>query len=133
MSELYRVEFKVRDYECDMQGIVNNAVYFHYLEHARHEYLLACGLDFAKLTREKIHLVVVRSEMDYKASLQSGDQFYVTVQYQPVSRLRFGFRQQVRRSADDKLMLDALITGTALNEQGRPYVPQFLSQLVPTC
>lgn len=132
MSELFQVAFKVRDYECDMQGIVNNAVYFNYLEHARHEYLLACGLDFAKLTREKIHLVVVRSEMDYKASLQSGDQFYVTVQYQPISRIRFGFRQQVRRSVDDKLMLDALITGTALNEQGRPYLPEFLSQLVPT-
>jgi acyl-CoA thioester hydrolase len=129
MTELFSVDFKVRDYECDMQGIVNNAVYFHYLEHARHEYLLACGLDFAKLTREKIHLVVVRSEMDYKASLQSGDKFFVTVQYQSVSKLRFGFRQQVRRSADGKLMLDALITGTALNTQGKPFVPDFISAL----
>lgn len=129
MTELFRVDFKVRDYECDMQGIVNNAVYFNYLEHARHEYLLACGLDFAKLTQEKIHLVVVRSEMDYKASLQSGDSFVVTVQYQPISKLRFGFRQQVLRSKDGKLMLDALITGTALNEQGRPFAPEFISQL----
>lgn len=129
MTELFRVDFKVRDYECDMQGIVNNAVYFNYLEHARHEYLLACGLDFAKLTQEKIHLVVVRSEMDYKASLQSGDSFVVTVQYQPISKLRFGFRQQVLRSKDGKLMLDALITGTALNEQGRPFAPEFIRQL----
>ncbi|MBU2223338.1 MAG: acyl-CoA thioesterase, partial [Gammaproteobacteria bacterium] len=31
---VFSVDFKVRDYECDMQGIVNNAVYFNYLEHA---------------------------------------------------------------------------------------------------
>lgn len=131
MSELFTLDFKVRDYECDMQGIVNNAVYFHYLEHARHEYLLSRGVDFAALARDKIHLVVVRSEMDYKASLQSGDHFNVTVAYQPVSKVRFGFRQQVLRSSDGKLMLDALITGTALNARGRPFVPDVLSLLEP--
>ncbi len=67
---MFSVEFKVRDYELDMQGIVNNSVYFNYLEHARHEFLLAKGVDFAALARDKINLVVVRSEMDYKASLQ---------------------------------------------------------------
>lgn len=131
MSDLFQLDFKVRDYECDMQGIVNNAVYFHYLEHARHEYLLSRGVDFAALARDKINLVVVRSEMDYKASLTSGDLFYVTVQYQPVSKVRFGFRQQVRRSSDQQLMLDALITGTALNARGRPFVPDVLNLLVP--
>ena len=30
--EPYRLKFKVRDYECDMQGIVNNSVYQNYLE-----------------------------------------------------------------------------------------------------
>jgi len=129
MSDLFTLDFKVRDYECDMQGIVNNAVYFHYLEHARHEYLLSRDVDFAALAREKINLVVVRSEMDYKASLQSGDHFIVTVQYQLVSKLRLGFRQQVLRQQDGKLMLDAFITGTALNAQGKPFVPGFIGHL----
>ena len=118
----FQVEFKVRDYECDMQGIVNNGVYFNYLEHARHEYLLAKGLDFADLTAKKIHLVVVRSEMDYKNSLTSGDQFVVQVSVERISKVKFGFRQRVVRLSDQKVALEALVIGTALNERGRPFI-----------
>jgi acyl-CoA thioester hydrolase len=118
----FQVEFKVRDYECDMQGIVNNGVYFNYLEHARHEYLLAKGIDFADLTAKKIHLVVVRSEMDYKNSLTSGDQFVVQVSVERISKVKFGFRQRVIRLSDEKVALDALVIGTALNERGRPFI-----------
>ena len=32
MAHVYEMEMMVRDYECDMQGIVNNAVYQNYLE-----------------------------------------------------------------------------------------------------
>lgn len=126
---MFAVDFKVRDYECDMQGIVNNAVYFNYLEHARHEFLLSKGIDFAALARDGINLVVVRSEMDYKGSLASGDLFQVTVQYQQISKLRFGFRQQVVRSRDGAVLLDALVTGTAVNSRGRPFVPDALALL----
>jgi len=125
------LEFKVRDYECDMQGIVNNSVYFNYLEHARHEFLLDRGIDFAELARRNINLVVVRSEMDYRASLTSGDRFVVTVVVEPISKVRFGFRQQVIRLPDDKVVLDGLIIGTAINARGRPEVPaEMLALLV---
>jgi acyl-CoA thioester hydrolase len=67
-QSVFSVSFKVRDYELDMQGIVNNSVYFNYLEHARHEYLITKGVDVAALAKEGINLVLVRSEIDYKAS-----------------------------------------------------------------
>lgn len=118
----FQIEFKVRDYECDMQGIVNNGVYFNYLEHARHEFLLAKGIDFADLTAKKIHLVVVRSEMDYKNSLTSGDRFVVQVVVERMSKVKFGFRQRVIRLSDEKVALEALVIGTALNERGRPFI-----------
>ena len=54
-SKLFHLELRVRDYQCDMQGIVNNAVYPSYIEHARHEFLKVMGLDFSGLTRRRIN------------------------------------------------------------------------------
>jgi len=119
----FRLDFQVRDYECDMQGVVNNAVYQNYLEHARHEYLKTLGLDFAEFTRQGINLVVVRAELDYKKSLYSGDSFYVELCVERVSPVRFAFLQQIRRVPDDALILAARIVGTALNQGGRPRLP----------
>jgi len=122
MATCFQLMSKVRDYELDMQGIVNNGVYFNYLEHARHEFLLANGVDFAALAEQDIHLVVIRSEMDYKASLKSGDEYVVSVAVERLSKVKFGFRQQVVRSSDQKICVNALVIGTALNERGRPYI-----------
>lgn len=128
----FTVGFKVRDYECDLQGIVNNSVYFNYLEHARHEFFHAHGVDFAQLAKDKINLVVMRSEMDYKQSLLPGDEFYVAVEPQRISRLKFAFKQTLIRKHDEKIMLNALVIGTALNEKGRPFLPAQIDNLFKT-
>lgn len=124
------LQLSVRDYECDLQGVVNNAVYQNYLEHARHEFLKSHGVHFADVTRAGIHLVVVRAELDYRQSLVSGDEFRVETRMQQVSRLKFAFRQDIIRNSDNKEILNALITGVALNEQGRPYMPEMLTRMI---
>lgn len=125
----FMLDLSVRDYECDMQGIVNNSVYQNYLEHARHEYLKHVGLDFAALARQSINLVVIRAELDYKASLTSGDSFCVGLTFVRESPLRFAFLQDIYRLPDKKLILNAKIIGTALNERGRPFLPSQLEAL----
>lgn len=129
MSYRHNIEFKVRDYECDMQGVVNNAVYQNYLEHARHEFLLAEGINFAEITASGINLVVVRAELDFRDSLRSNDSFVVSSNLQRVSRVRFQFIQDIYRLSDCKLMLQALITGTSVNQRGRPFLPEVLERL----
>ena len=123
MGELFKLVLKVRDYELDMQGIVNNGVYFNYLEHARHEFLLSKGVDFAALSKQGVNLVVIRSELDYKSSLMSGDGFWVEVAVERLSKVKFGFRQRVVRESDGKVCVEALVIGVALNQQGRPFLP----------
>lgn len=127
--EAYRLEFKVRDYECDLEGIVNNAVYMNYLEHTRHEYFLSIGMDFAALAKSGINLIVVRAEMDYKFPLRSGDRFYVTVTPVRESRIRLAFMQNIFRLPDEKPIMTAKITGTAMNEKGRPCMPAELNEI----
>ena len=129
MDYQFKLDFKVRDYECDMQGVVNNSVYQNYLEHTRHEFLLASGIDFSELTRQHINLVVVRAELDYKLPLVSGDVFWVGLNMQRTSKVRFDFLQSIYRNKDYKLALQAKITGTALNQRGRPFVPDFIKLL----
>ena len=126
----FKLEFSVRDYECDLQGIVNNAVYQHYLEHARHEFLKTIGLNFAELVEHKINLVVARAELDYRHSLRSGDVFFVGINVERVSPLRFAFLQDIYRLPDEKLILEGKIIGTGLNERGRPELPLQLAQLI---
>ena len=129
MQYSHHLEFKVRDYECDLQGVVNNGVYQNYLEHARHEFLLSHGINFAEVTAAGINLVVTRAELDYKKSLVSNDLFVVRSRIRRASRVRFEFLQDIFRLPEETLMLVARITGTALNQQGRPFVPEMLEQL----
>ena len=124
------VEFRVRDYECDMGLVVNNAVYLNYLEHARHELLGSMGIRFGDLAKRGIFLVVTRIEADFKASLTSGDAFIVRTELQRKGRLRLQFNQQIQRSPDGKVMLSAIVTGTALNARGRPEIPAELDGLI---
>lgn len=129
-KECFTLEMSVRDYECDLQGVVNNAVYQNYLEHARHEYLKDIGIDFAALAAQGINLVVTRVEIDYKTSLTSGDRFVVEVRPERISPVRIGFRQDIYRLPDRKPAVKALVTGTALNAKGRPQLPQELAQIL---
>ena len=71
MTEFSELLFSVRDYECDLQGFVNNAVYQNYLEHARHVFLKERQIDFSVLANAGTNLVVIRAELDYKGSLTS--------------------------------------------------------------
>jgi acyl-CoA thioester hydrolase len=130
-GSIYRLVMQVRDYECDMGGVVNNSVYFNYCEHARHEYLKTLGIDFAAYAKNGINFVVVRSEMDYKASLSSGDVFEVSVSLVRVSRLRFAFEQIIRLQANQKLIAQAKIFGAALDGRGRPCLPEEIEAVIP--
>jgi len=125
----FKLEFEVRDYECDMEGIVNNAVYMNYLEHARHAFLKHKGFNFSGLTQKGIHLVVIRTEADYLYPLRSGDSFYVTANVERISKLRFGFLQDIFRLPDDKPILKGKIIGTSLNADGKPSYYEELEKL----
>jgi len=111
--EKYSLELRVRDYECDLQGIVNNANYQHYLEHARHEYIRTLGLDFSELHAQGIDFVVARLEMAFKIPLKSGDDFIVTVSMKKEG-IRWIFLQDILRLPDHKIVVRAKVDTVSL-------------------
>jgi len=120
--EIFGLEFIVRDYECDLQGVVNNANYQHYLEHARHEFLITKGINFVDLHNEGIDLIVTRVEIDYKYPLRSRDRFIVKIDIEREGNARLVFIQEISRIPDNKLIVKARVTGVA-TRNGRPVPP----------
>ena len=125
---VFELEFIVRDYELDLQGIVNNSVYQNYLEHARHEYLITKNIDFAKLHDEGKDLIVSKVEINYKSPLKSRDRFIVTLKLYKEGYLRLVFEQSIYRLPDKKLVVTAKITGVCLFK-GRPVKPEDILDL----
>jgi acyl-CoA thioester hydrolase len=119
---LHSIEFTVRDYECDIQGVVNNANYQHYLEHARHEFLISRGISFAQLHEDGIELIVTKVEIEYKYPLRSRDRFTVKTNIQREGNIRLVFLQDIYRTDDMKLIVCARITGAA-TKNGKPVYP----------
>lgn len=128
---MFSWESEVRDYECDLQGIVNNATYQNYLEHARHQFLKEKGIDFAEVTARGIYLIVVRIEIDYRSPLRSGDRYRVDLRVERVSRIRFAFVQEIVRLGDEKTCIQARVITSAMNERGRPMFPREIEALLP--
>ena len=108
MKYIFEQQMKVRDYECDLQGIVNNANYQHYIEHTRHEFLLSLGVSFAHLHNEGIDPVVARLNMAFKTPLKSGDEF-ISKLYIKKEGIKYVFYQDIFRLPDMKPVIKATV------------------------
>ncbi len=107
---------EVRDYECDIEGIVNNANYLHYTEHTRHLFLKACGLSFAEMHEKGVDAVVARMNLQYKAPLRCDDVF-ISRLWLEKKGIKYIFHQDIFRAPDETLcfrgdiMLVCLVNG----------------------
>lgn len=114
---IFELEMKVRDYEVDYEGIVNNAVYLNYFEHTRHEFCEQAGLSFASMHRRGIDPVVRRAEIDYLSPLRSADRFVSRLSLER-SGPRFIFMQEILRLPAREPAVRARIT-VACIENGK--------------
>lgn len=105
---IYELKMKVRDYECDGQGIVNNANYQHYTEHTRHEFIESRGVKFADLHEQGIDPVVARISLTYKTPLRGGDEFICRLNVKKEG-IRYVFYQDIYRASDEKLCVKAVV------------------------
>lgn len=119
---MFTVELTVRDYECDVQGIVNNAVYLNYLQHARHEFGKEVGCDWLALHDQGIDLVLSRVEMVFRRPLKPGETVLITAKPRRKGRFKFFFDQEILILPDRTVALEATMTVACL-VKGRPAAP----------
>ena len=108
MTYDFETKMEVRDYECDIEGIVNNANYLHYLEHTRHLYLRSLNVSFAEMHENGIDAVVARMNLQYKTPLKCDDEFISRLRVEK-DGIRYVFHQDIFRASDEKLSLRATV------------------------
>ena len=123
---IFEIELKVRDYELDAEGIVNNANYLHYLEFSRHEFCEKAGMSFSGMRSRGIDPVVSRIEIDYMTPLRGSERF-VSKLWLERKGPRFLFHQAIF-TLDGKPVVKADTTVVAL-ENGRLGRGEVLAEL----
>ena len=103
---IFETRMEVRDYECDIQGIVNNANYLHYTEHTRHRFLRSLGVSFADLHEKGVDAVVARMQLTYKVPLTCDDEIISRMGLKKQG-LRWVFNHDLFRASDEQLCFHA--------------------------
>ena len=111
---IFEMPLKVRDYEVDSQGIVNNANYLHYLEHTRHEFCESRGFTFRSMQQQGIDPVVNRIEIDYLNPLHLGETMMSRLWIERKG-VRFRFHQDIF-TPGGKLAVSAIVSVVALQD-----------------
>lgn len=127
---IYEMTMKVRDYECDLQGIVNNANYQHYMEHTRHEFIESIGLSFSDLHDKGIDAVVARINISYKIPLRSGDLFKSCLWLEKKG-IRWIFHQDIYKMTTGELTTTGEVTSVTMVNQSLAISPELEKYLLP--
>lgn len=114
---IFKLEMKVRDYECDLQGVVNNSNYQRYMEHTRHEFLESLGENFGVMHDKGIDAFVARVDIQYKNSLRSGDNLISCLNVLKKG-VKLVFEQDIYRVSDGVLATKGIVESVVV-ENGK--------------
>ncbi|MDE6099698.1 MAG: acyl-CoA thioesterase, partial [Paramuribaculum sp.] len=113
----FKLKMRVRDYEVDCQGIVNNANYLHYMEHTRHEFCRHAGFSFAEMHMRGVDPVLRSVTIEYLQPLGLGQEFLSCINLHR-DGARFIFQQDIYALPDKRLATTAIVT-VVCTENGR--------------
>jgi acyl-CoA thioester hydrolase len=109
---------RVRTYECDSYGHVNNAIYLNYLEFARYEFLKAIGFDYPELIKAGYGVYVARIEIDYKKSATVDDVLVLRSWPLKKGAVSGVIAQEIARGAE--VVAEAKVTWASVDHSGQP-------------
>lgn len=114
---------RVRDYECDLQGILNNAVYQNYFEHNRNTFMRRFDFNLKELHDRGKDFVVSEVLIRYQTPLYPHDLIRIRLRPEKKGRLRFVFHQEIFVPERRCVSTSAETTVVCLRN-GRPIPPE---------
>ena len=115
---LCKCSLKVRTYECDSYGHVNNANYLNYLEFARYEFLKDVGFNYEAMINAGFGIYVARIEIDYKKPAIADDE--LILKSWPIKKGMVSgiIAQEIWRG--EELLAAAKVTWAFVDSKGSP-------------
>lgn len=124
---MYKTTLKVRTYECDSYGHVNNATFLNYFEVARVELLEKMGYDLDGLKNAGFLLVIVKIEVEYKKPAYANDELEISVDWIERGKTSAIFEQDITNVHTNVLIARAKIIWVATDLKGKPIaIPEVL-------
>jgi acyl-CoA thioester hydrolase len=99
--------FRVRYYECDAYGHVNQANYLRYMQEAAFDALAAAGYDLTRYEAMGHHWLVRETDIEYLRPLRYGDSVQVKTWVVDFRRIRSRRAYEFRRAGSDELVAQA--------------------------
>ena len=125
MPRTFRYHLRVRSYELDSFGHVNNAVYLQYLEAARADYMNQVGLSFKEFQCWERFPVVTKAVLEFRQMLDADDEVQIQGEVVDWKRTRFAINYRMVRTTDQSLVFIARTEFVFVNLAGRPVaIPQ---------
>jgi acyl-CoA thioester hydrolase len=119
-SAEHTIRVRVRHYEMDSLGHVNNAVYLHYVEEAAIEHARALGFDETRWRDLGGAWVVRRHEVDFRLPAVAGDELDVMTRIIAVERVQATRRTTIERACDRAIVAEAFTFWVWVGLDGRP-------------
>ncbi len=128
---MHQTTIQVRWGELDPYNHVNHSVYSSYLEHARVAALGEIDRGMEALKASGHQVVVVRSDVHFKASATAGDELLITTRVSELKGASMVWHQTIDRGEDR--IVEARIHAAIVSMEGRPTrIPNDLRQALDT-
>lgn len=115
---------QIQFYDTDCGGVVSNIAYLRHIERARSELFARLGMPLETMMAEGVFPVVIRTEIDYRASARLGDRIVVAARLEAVEKVRMSCRYElraVRAGEDAGIVSEAMQTVVLVRlPEGRP-------------
>ena len=92
-------------FDTDCGGVVHNIAYLRMIETARTRLAARLGMALREMAQTQLYPVVVRTEIDYRRPAKLADELVIHGRLERVERARFWCAFEVKRPADDQLLI----------------------------